>query len=67
MFIYSENDTMKLIGKQNYSMITDKGNRRIHDVIDTHYKHKEYGLLQMSMDIYLLGYLEGRKKRGAKC
>lgn len=72
--IYEANETMRLIGKQNYADILPVEEiKNVWDIVDASLKSDRPDLTFMYFDLVVYGYLLGkkaerkrRKKRGAK-
>lgn len=63
------NETMKLIGEQNAEIVLSGNVRKsIIDVLDSYQMNKNGILLQMAVDLFILGTIYGkRKERERKC
>ena len=67
MSLYTENETMKLIGEQSSEvlMVDSKYSQYIEDVVTAHYKNtfpdKSF-IFNIGMDFFLLGFLLGKRE-----
>lgn len=61
---YEKNETMKLLGKQVCeALYFDEVKRQIHDIADARPHSFKYGA---AMDIFILGYLYGKRGERAR-
>ena len=71
MFLYNENETMKLIGHQcTYGLIIGDGIAKndFENVIEAHKKQPKCTLFDIGIDMFMLGYIYGKRaeRKGRK-
>lgn len=61
---YRKNETMKLLGKQTCeALFSDEVRKQIHDIAEARNTRFEHNA---AMDVFLLGYIYGKKEERAR-
>ena len=61
---YRKNETMKLLGKQTCeALFFDEARKQIHDIAEARNTRFNYNA---AMDVFLLGYIYGKKEERAR-
>lgn len=69
MFLYNANETMKMLGKQYPLGLLCKGGIAAEDfgnVLDAHMRNGTYSMFEIGIDIFMLGYIYGKRAERKK-
>ena len=69
MFLYDANETMKMIGYQcPVSLLCGGGvaARDFKNILDAHEKKDTYSFLKVGIDVFMLGYIYGKRAERSK-